>query len=218
MACLFGHKWSGCKCEKCGKTRDEYHKYSPYINNHNHLRSGNDCVERCDICHNKKTIGEHSFIRIEDSCKEKCRICGFEKTNYDYHKPIRVPVECIEKCEICGDVTNYLAHNWVGCKCADCGESRKKEHNFQNGVCTICGVKSINVAECVSKLLALYSNNPQGFISDSKKAELVRAIGYELDKSGGFNLMLEAHRQFSSQSNMGRNLEMVWHGVGNWQG
>jgi len=23
--CLFGHKWNGCKCEKCGKTRDEQH-------------------------------------------------------------------------------------------------------------------------------------------------------------------------------------------------
>ncbi len=22
MACLFGHQWNGCKCEKCGKTRE----------------------------------------------------------------------------------------------------------------------------------------------------------------------------------------------------
>ncbi|MDR2148374.1 MAG: hypothetical protein LBE91_18180 [Tannerella sp.] len=26
MSCLFGHKWNGCKCEKCGKTRDGQHK------------------------------------------------------------------------------------------------------------------------------------------------------------------------------------------------
>lgn len=25
MACLFGHKWNGCKCSKCGKTRSEGH-------------------------------------------------------------------------------------------------------------------------------------------------------------------------------------------------
>ena len=25
MACIFGHKWNGCKCNKCGKTRDEQH-------------------------------------------------------------------------------------------------------------------------------------------------------------------------------------------------
>ena len=27
MACLFGHKWNGCKCEKCGKVRDEGHEF-----------------------------------------------------------------------------------------------------------------------------------------------------------------------------------------------
>jgi len=27
MACLFGHKWDGCKCTKCGKTRDEEHNW-----------------------------------------------------------------------------------------------------------------------------------------------------------------------------------------------
>lgn len=26
MACLFGHKWNGCKCTKCGKVRNEGHK------------------------------------------------------------------------------------------------------------------------------------------------------------------------------------------------
>ena len=26
MACLFGHKWNGCKCEKCGKIRNEGHQ------------------------------------------------------------------------------------------------------------------------------------------------------------------------------------------------
>lgn len=25
MACLLGHRWNGCKCEKCGKTRDDNH-------------------------------------------------------------------------------------------------------------------------------------------------------------------------------------------------
>jgi len=25
MACLLGHKWNGCKCEKCGKQRNENH-------------------------------------------------------------------------------------------------------------------------------------------------------------------------------------------------
>ena len=27
MACVFGHKWNGCKCEKCGKVRDTGHSW-----------------------------------------------------------------------------------------------------------------------------------------------------------------------------------------------
>ena len=26
-ACLFGHKWNGCMCEKCGKKRDQHHDW-----------------------------------------------------------------------------------------------------------------------------------------------------------------------------------------------
>ena len=41
MACLFGHKWNGCKCEICGKTRDEGHDF----------RLVDDkCMEKCVIC------------------------------------------------------------------------------------------------------------------------------------------------------------------------
>jgi len=28
MACLFGHRWNGCKCERCGKIRDEQHVWA----------------------------------------------------------------------------------------------------------------------------------------------------------------------------------------------
>lgn len=27
MACLLGHKWNGCKCERCGKVRDSCHSW-----------------------------------------------------------------------------------------------------------------------------------------------------------------------------------------------
>lgn len=27
LKCLFGHKWNGCKCEKCGEERDKEHKW-----------------------------------------------------------------------------------------------------------------------------------------------------------------------------------------------
>lgn len=41
MACLFGHKWNGCKCEKCGKLRDSDHRFRP---------GANPCEEKCEIC------------------------------------------------------------------------------------------------------------------------------------------------------------------------
>ena len=31
MACLFGHQWNGCKCEKCGKVRDTGHSWDGCI-------------------------------------------------------------------------------------------------------------------------------------------------------------------------------------------
>jgi len=40
MGCLFGHKWNGCKCEKCGKTRDERHKFT----------QKGQCLVVCTVC------------------------------------------------------------------------------------------------------------------------------------------------------------------------
>ena len=51
MACLFGHKWNGCKCRKCGNTRDEGHVW-------------NGCI--CSIC------GKEVHIYS----KYKCSKCG----------------------------------------------------------------------------------------------------------------------------------------------
>ena len=27
LSCLFGHKWNGCTCDKCGKARDRHHYF-----------------------------------------------------------------------------------------------------------------------------------------------------------------------------------------------
>ena len=55
--CLFGHKWNGCKCSRCGKTRDEQHDWEGCI------------CRRCG-----KT--RHNW----DACS--CRQCG--KTRHDW--------------------------------------------------------------------------------------------------------------------------------------
>jgi len=44
MACLFGHKWNGCKCARCGKSRDENHDWD-------------GC--KCEICE-KSFCGRHN--------------------------------------------------------------------------------------------------------------------------------------------------------------
>ena len=59
MACLFGHKWNGCKCEKCGKTRDQDHRFQA---------GDHPCVQVCAVCGAEKT--EHGAY-VNGFC-EKC--------------------------------------------------------------------------------------------------------------------------------------------------
>jgi hypothetical protein len=56
MLCLFGHKWNGCKCDRCGKTRDENHTW-------------NYCKGKCFIC-GKRCEVKHAW----KGCK--CTLCG----------------------------------------------------------------------------------------------------------------------------------------------
>ena len=67
MACLFGHKWNGCKCTKCGKVRDENHQFSDILDK---------CEEKCTVC-GKKRDKEHNWV----GCK--CVKC--EKIRNDEH-------------------------------------------------------------------------------------------------------------------------------------
>jgi len=67
MACLFGHKWEGCKCSKCGKLRDEQHSW----------QEKGGCYKICNGC--KTTEVNHKWIK-KDGHKicEKCGIHGFD--------------------------------------------------------------------------------------------------------------------------------------------
>ena len=49
MSCFFGHKWDGCKCTKCGTTRDEAHHFVPVPG---------ECLMRCERCGKEK---EHQW-------------------------------------------------------------------------------------------------------------------------------------------------------------
>ena len=109
--CLFGHKWNGCKCEKCGETRDE---------GHNYLAVDGKCIEKCSICNKERNV-EH----IWNGCK--CERCGEKRKGG--HKWTLLEGKCIEKCSICSK-TRYIEHKWRGCKCEKCGETRKEGHKW----------------------------------------------------------------------------------------
>ncbi len=77
--------------------------------------------------------------------------------------------------------------------------------------------------ENVKELLIIYNSNPHSFIKGSggTSQDKIRAIGQELDKIGGFELMQAAHAVFAQNCNvMGapRNLEHMWDGIGEWWG
>lgn len=105
MACIFGHKWDGCKCSRCGKTRDKGHDFQ--------LEKGK-CSERCSIC-GKTHVLEHQW----NGCK--CVRCGTTRDEGHDFQPIEG--KCSEKCSICGK-TRSLVHQWNGFKCERCGATR----------------------------------------------------------------------------------------------
>ena len=105
IKCLFGHKWNGCKCERCGATRDEGHKWTSLEGK---------CIEKCSVCGK-----EHSIEHKWSGCK--CEKCGI--TREEGHNWSIVEGKCIEKCSICG-VERSVKHkwNWNDNKCSRCGE------------------------------------------------------------------------------------------------
>jgi hypothetical protein len=90
IGCLFGHKWNGCKCEKCGKTRDENHNWDL-------------CKGECSVC-GKSCEVQHTWngckcekcgkVRDEnhswDLCKSKCKFCGKTKSNFSVYRVVTV--------------------------------------------------------------------------------------------------------------------------------
>ena len=133
ISCLFGHKWNGCKCERCGKMRDEGHDFKPIPGK---------CEEKCSIC-GKVRSRPHRF----ENCR--CIICG-EVRDSD-HKWEPVPDNCEEVCSICGKRRN-TEHHFVPVdgeingkefeRCTKCGYVHEKEMKFKRytggGVCDVC--------------------------------------------------------------------------------
>ena len=109
MACLFGHKWDGCKCAKCGKTRDEQHdwdlckgicKHCGKTQPKQHEWQGCKC-SKCGKTRDEEHVwhdcvctrcGKENHHWVDGKCslcnKEKeqsCSVCGKTKTDFDNH-------------------------------------------------------------------------------------------------------------------------------------
>lgn len=142
MACLFGHKWNGCKCAKCGKVRDSGHQYR-YSSN------GSKCRGICKQC-GKMTDLEHDYQLTDHPCKEKCSRCGRILVMHDFQERFG---KCVRVCIRCGedDTSRPADHKWKRLegkcieKCTVCNEERKADHiwSYREGncipVCSVCG-------------------------------------------------------------------------------
>lgn len=130
ISCLFGHKFVGCKCARCGKVRNEGHVFevSPDVISH-------VCQEKCKACGEKRVI-DHQW----NGCQ--CARCFALRDEGHQFQPVQG--KCEEKCSICGK-TRPIEHQWNGCKCARCGaENHVYERVPDSGkrCCIHCG-KSI---------------------------------------------------------------------------
>lgn len=129
MACLFGHKWNGCTCKKCGVTRHQWEEK-------------NACIKECKLC--GEQIAEHKF----EHCK--CAKCG--EILDRYHKYDKNGV-----CSVCGKHEERIISEkvvtitgtpviYIEVKryCAECGvptkrlvKAQRNGHRFSDE-CTVC--------------------------------------------------------------------------------
>ncbi len=110
-----GHSWNHCRCQICGKTRDEDHDWDNCrclkcgkIRDEEHRFSYTSvsdtiCEGTCRIC-GKKIEQEHDE-EPQGNCTYKCRRCGFTRTKHDF---VPIPGRCAEVCSICKEERDYL--------------------------------------------------------------------------------------------------------------
>lgn len=83
--------------------------------------------------------------------------------------------------------------------------------------------RPISFDEAIKRMVSIYREHPEGFIvgRGGKPEQELRRIGEMLDSTGGMDLMRAAHAEFSSRCSVRgapRNLELMWDGIGRWQG
>ena len=92
LSCIFGHKWNGCTCERCGEVRNEGHEYTKFtphnkecigyckcgrsfVFQHDYQTVPGKCYDVCSRCGSVREL-EHQWQSAEGTDKEKCAVCG----------------------------------------------------------------------------------------------------------------------------------------------
>lgn len=155
---LFGHKYNGCRCQRCGSTREEGHTFRGCkcavcgkVREEGHTFRICNCyactMESATLEPDRraaKYCHRISCLRNRDSYKKEClHICTQCGTVlFTAHKMVPVPGKCYSKCTVCGYCSNPK-HSWEGCRCTRCGDTRDREHTFiREGcrlICRNCG-------------------------------------------------------------------------------
>jgi len=98
LHCLMHHEWDGCRCRRCGFSRDEHHDWD-----------GCTC-RRCGLVRDEG----HEVATIR--CRVTCRRCGWHfEWNHDW-------AGCT--CRVCGKEQ----HVWAAGHCQMCGYPKKSVH------------------------------------------------------------------------------------------
>ena len=170
-SCFLFHKWDGCKCSVCGKTRNEGHDFAWGVS----VRDHGACRRYCRKCGYEEpgTKAPHDFVKKPGSCVEICSRCGTQgQTRHDYEKP---EGRCVLRCRVCGSETELShtfearlsadgrceqhctwcgftrpGHTWYktrGCRCTVCGVPNPKGDHFWK-IVTEGNMTNIRVCEC----------------------------------------------------------------------
>ena len=137
MKCIFGHKWVGCKCTRCGKVRDTGHEWNGCTCKYCGLKrdqdhdfkykfKGKKCLAVCRVC-NKTVELTHDFKPVPGKCYMECTRChGQSQPNHQYQAE---PGTCKYVCTVCGKVV--YRHQFVPVP----GTNRT--------VCSVCGKEGV---------------------------------------------------------------------------
>ena len=102
---LLGHRWRGCRCVRCGRTREQGHRY---------VEAEDRCEHTCETCGKTEPVphdwygcrcarcGEvrneqHQWLK-KTPCERVCKICGQERETHEWRHVDRG----LDRCAVCG--------------------------------------------------------------------------------------------------------------------